>query len=166
MNMRKLARVLRGVFLSLFVIFSVQQTWASVEMPVFALKSVHDGKTIESEEFKGNALLVTFFATWCPSCIEEIPTLIKLQNQFAQQGFSVIGLSVDQGGTDAVQRLVKKKDINYPVVMADAKTIRDFGGVYAIPVSFLVNKGGNVVKKYPGLVPPSVLASDIQSILK
>lgn len=152
--------------LALALVLFANSAYSSTAMPPFALKSVQDGATVQSSEFKGNALLVTFFATWCPSCREEIPTLINLQKQFSPRGFSVIGLSVDQGGAEVVQRLVQKKEINYPVVMADAKIIQDFGGVYAIPVSFLVNKDGNVVKKYPGLVPPSVLASDIQNILK
>jgi peroxiredoxin len=145
--------------------FSAGSLPASLKMPAFSLAEVTDGKTVDSQEFQGKALLVTFFATWCPPCMEEIPTLIKLQKEFAKDGFSVIGLSVDEAGPAVVVRLIKKKGINYPVVMADNRTIMDFGGIYGIPVSFLINRSGNVVKKYPGDVPYSILANDIKSVM-
>ncbi len=134
-------------------------------MPEFLLPNVLDGKTISSTSFSGKSLFLTFFATWCPPCIEEIPNLIQLQGKYGKDDFSVIGLSVDQGGAAVVKKLVVKKSINYPVVMADAQTMRDFGGVYGIPVSFLVNKKGNVVKKYTGYVSLSVLEKDLKKIM-
>jgi thiol-disulfide isomerase/thioredoxin len=138
---------------------------ASTKMPSFALESVRDGKRIDSDSFQGKALLITFFATWCPHCLQEIPALVKLQEEFGSNGFSVVALSVDQGGSEPVAELVDQQAINYPVLMADAETAENFGGVYGIPVSFLVNKSGNVVKRYPGLVPHSVLAKDVQSLI-
>ncbi len=139
---------------------------ATTKMPAFVLANVVDGKDVDSGDFQGKALLVTFFATWCPPCLQEIPTLVELQQEFAAKGFSVIGLSVDQGGGLEVAKLVERQAINYPVLMADAETAENFGGVYGIPVSFLVNKSGNVVKRYPGLVPHSTLVKDVQSVLE
>jgi len=138
---------------------------ASTKMPAFALESVRDGKRIDSGSFEGKALLITFFATWCPPCLQEIPSLVKLQDEFGPNGFSVVALSVDQGGSQPVADLVEQQAINYPVLMADAETAENFGGVYGIPVSFLVNKSGNVVKRYPGLVPHAVLVKDVQSLV-
>jgi peroxiredoxin len=140
---------------------------AATKMPSFALESVLDGKIIESNSFKGKVLLLTFFATWCPPCAEEIPTLIKLQNELADAGFSVVGISVDQQSSVVVAKFVEKRAVNYPVLMAGPKTTRDFGGVYGIPVAFLVNKSGNVVKKYLGNVQEQqeILEKDIRSLL-
>jgi thiol-disulfide isomerase/thioredoxin len=138
---------------------------ASAKMPQFILKSAVNGEEIDSQNFAGKVLLVSFFATWCPPCVEEIPTFNELQKSYSEKGFSIIALSVDQGGPAAVAKLVKKKDINYPVLMADNETMQNFGGVYGVPVSFLVNKEGNVVKKYPGYVPKSILTKDISSLL-
>jgi len=138
---------------------------AATKMPSFLLPDVVSGNDIDSSIFDGKALFVTFFATWCPPCIDEIPTLIKLQNKYSQSGFSVIGLSVDQGGAKLVKKLVRKKSINYPVVLADPEVMQNFGGVFGIPVSFLVNKKGNVVKKYTGYQPMSVLEKDLQKVL-
>jgi thiol-disulfide isomerase/thioredoxin len=166
--MKKLAPSrLAGVLLMalLFSLSQVGSSQAGARMPEFVLKSVVDGAEVDSRSFAGKVLLISFFATWCPPCIEEIPTFIDLQESYGQEGFSVIGLSVDQGGPDEVARMVEKKRINYPVLMADNETMENFGGVYGIPVSFLVNMEGNVVKKYPGYVPKTVLQKDIQSIL-
>jgi len=138
---------------------------AATQMPPFALENVRDGKIIESNSFTGKVLLLTFFATWCPPCAEEVPVLKKLHNDFADAGFSVVGLSVDQEGAEVVARFVEKRKITYPVLLAEAQTTMDFGGVYGIPVAFLVNKSGNVVKKYTGYVQHDILEKDIRGLL-
>ncbi len=138
---------------------------ASTQMPPFALESVRDGKTIDSSSFEGKVLLLTFFATWCPPCVEEVPVLVNLHKEVSGAGFSVVGLSVDQQGAAVVARFVEKREINYPVLLAVPKTTMDFGGVYGIPVAFLVNKSGNVVKKYTGYVQHTILEKDIRSLL-
>jgi peroxiredoxin len=138
---------------------------AATQMPSFALESVRDGKIVESSSFKGKVLLLTFFATWCPPCSEEVPVLMKLQKDMMDAGFSVIGMSVDQQGPATVAKFIERKAINYPVLLAESKTTTDFGGVYGIPVAFLVNKTGNVVKKYTGYVQHNVLEKDIRSLL-
>lgn len=145
--------------------FLVTNSYSSTQMPQFELPDAINGEKVSSRTFDGKTLLLTFFATWCPPCLEEVPTLIQLQNEYGDNNFSVIGLSVDQGGARAVKRLIEKKSINYPVFMADSQVMEDFGGVYGIPVAFLVNKKGNVVKKYTGYVPKSILEKDLKKIL-
>lgn len=160
---RKLSLVVTAL---LFLFVSVHTASAATQMPAFSLENVVTGDTVDSTVFKGKALLVTFFATWCPPCMQEIPDLIKLQEQYAAKGFSVLGLSVDQGGAGIVKKLVEKRSINYPVLLATSGTARDFGGVVGIPTSFLINKKGQVVKKYPGYVPHMVLESDIERVMQ
>lgn len=147
------------------VLFVAAQTWAATRMPSFALASVRNGEIVDSKSFSGKVLLLTFFATWCPPCAEEIPVLVKLQDDLGEAGFSVVGLSVDQQGPAIVASFVEKRGVNYPVLLAEAETTSDFGGVYGIPVAFLVNKSGNVVKKYTGYVGHNVLEKDIRSLL-
>ncbi len=154
------------VFLASIFLFSTVATARTVaHMPSFTLKSVTEGKMVSSEVFKGKTLLVIFFTTWCPPCLQEIPALKALQKEYQKDGFSVVALSVDKGGSAKVAKTVKAKAINYPVFMADGAVMRDFGGIYGIPVSFLINSDGNVVKKYPGYVPHRVLEKDIKKIL-
>lgn len=149
----------------LALMFCVQSAAAATKMPSFSLPDAVSGDSVDSKRFSGKTLLVTFFATWCPPCMQEIPDLIKLQNKYASKGFSVVGLSVDESGPKVVKKLVEKRSINYPVLMADGSTARDFGGVVGIPTSFLVNSQGTVVKKYPGYVPSIVLENDIKKIM-
>ncbi len=166
--MKKISRSFSAgaVFVALALsLFFAHTASAAARMPQFALKNVVDGVEVDSQVFSGKVLLISFFATWCPPCIEEIPTFIELQNSYGEKGFSVVALSVDQGGPSVVAKLVEKKQINYPVLMADNETMESFGGVYGVPVSFLVNMEGNVVKKYPGYVPKSILTKDIMSVL-
>lgn len=150
----------------IFTLLSTVVAQATTQMPSFSLESVRDGKIIESDSFSGKVLLLTFFATWCPPCAEEVPVLVKLQKELADAGFSVVGLSVDQTGPDSVAKFVKSEKINYPVLLAESQTTQDFGGVYGIPVAFLVNKSGNVVKKYTGYVQHEILEKDIRSLLE
>ena len=165
MKKQKIYRIpILGMLLAVILLCAVASQ-AGTQMPSFALENVRDGKIIKSNAFSGKVLLLTFFATWCPPCSEEVPTLVKLQSELADAGFSVIGLSVDQQGPAPVAKFVKKRGINYPVLLAESQTTRDFGGVYGIPVAFLVNKSGNVVKKYTGYVQHEILEKDIRSLL-
>ncbi len=166
MRQSNLSRYL-GVLLAGFLLVTVfvQTAPAASQMPSFVLTDVVSGDNVNSKKFAGKTLLVTFFATWCPPCMQEVPELIDLQNKYASKGFSVVALSVDQGGLRTVRKLVEKRSINYPVLLAEDSTARDFGGVVGIPTSFLVNSRGQVVKKYPGYVPYVVLERDIQKIM-
>ena len=136
-----------------------------MKMVHFNLPSAAENTMVDSKQFKSKVLLVTFFATWCPPCIQEIPTLIDLQKTYASQGFSVIGMSVDEGGVPPVKRLIDKTGINYPVLMADNEVARGFGGVTGIPVSFLVNRQGELVKKYLGYIEHDVLQDEIKKLI-
>lgn len=159
------SRVIFQTGIVCILLLAATTVFAATKMPSFDLSEVVSGKRISSNSFEGKALLITFFATWCPPCVQEIPTLITLQNAYKNKGFSVVGLSVEQGNVKAVKKIIKKKSINYPVMMADSKTMQKFGGVYGIPVSFLVNKKGNVVKKYTGYIPRSILEKDLKKVL-
>ena len=136
-----------------------------MKMVHFNLPSASENTMVDSKQFKGKVLLVTFFATWCPPCIQEIPSLIELQNSLGPKGFSVIGMSVDEGGVPPVKRLIDRTGINYPVLMADNETAKGFGGVTGIPVTFLVNQQGDLVKKYLGYIEHDVLEDEIKKLL-
>ncbi|MFP3982585.1 MAG: TlpA family protein disulfide reductase [Desulfurivibrionaceae bacterium] len=134
-------------------------------MPEFTLENAKNGQKVDSSEFADQVRLVAFFATWCPPCIKEIPSLVDLQEKYKTKGFSVIAISVDES-TNAVRQIMDKTGINYPVLMANNQIVRDFGGISNIPVSFLIDRNGEVVKKYTGYVPHSVLESDLLEIIE
>lgn len=158
------ARILT-ITLAIFVLMAgVSQ--AATKMPSFSLPSVKDGAMLNSDSYKGQAMLINFFATWCPPCRKEIPSFIELQKEYGAKGFSVIAVSTDQGGAAMVDKFAQKMGINYPVVMGDSQTPKNFGGIIGIPTSFLVNRDGNVVKRYDGYVDHQTLVNDLNAILK
>lgn len=165
-RLNKLIHICCALFAAASLMLSISADAQTVDvMPAFSLQSAVDGKVVTSEDFKGKVLLITFFTTWCPPCRQEVPSLIKLQKKFTSRGFSVIGLSIDEKGPKVVVKLIDKEKINYPVLMADNKTKSDFGGIVGIPTSFLIDRQGKVIKRYPGYVPFSRLEKDIQTIL-
>ena len=136
-----------------------------MQMVPFKMPSLTDKTILDSKQLDGQVLLVTFFATWCPPCIQEIPTLIALQNTFKSKGFSVVAFSVDEGNLAQLEKFIVKYRINYPVLLADSVVTRSFGGVTGIPVTFLVNRQGEIVKKYLGNPSHDLLEEDIKSML-
>ena len=139
---------------------------AATKMPHFVLPSAEDGANLDSNSYHGQALLVNFFATWCPPCRQEIPSLISIQKEYGSKGLAVIGISTDQGGSSLVAKFAKKMEVNYPVLMSDSATPTAFGGILGIPTSFLINKEGNVVKRYDGYVDHQTLVNDLNTILR
>ena len=165
MYMNSLIRMKKIPVVCALFLFTLNGDVLATPMPDFTLPSVVDGKHISSEAFKGKVLLVTFFATWCPPCRQEIPSLIKLQKDFSPKGFSVLGLSLDEGNPEIVNELVEHDKINYPVLMANGEVVSNFGGVAGIPTSFLINHNGKMVRTYAGYVSHDLLQQDIEEII-
>jgi len=149
-----------------FSCLCVSVAQAAVQVPDFALPAIQDQKMVDINKFRGKAVLINFWATWCGPCVQEIPSLISLQNEFGSQGLSVIGVSMDQNGEGPVQKLIQKTGINYPVVMGDAKISRDFGGISGIPASFLVDQSGAVRKRFDGWTSHEAFVANIKQVLQ
>lgn len=123
-----------------------------------------DGNVISTASWHGKVTLLTFWATWCPPCRAEIPQLIALQKQYADK-LQVIGVSVDEAPAEEVQQFVKTVGINYPVVMVTPDILHGYGGVPALPTSFVLNTDARVVQKHVGLYPADVYDREIRALL-
>lgn len=132
--------------------------------PRWSLKNL-DGKTVNSSDFKGKVVVLDFWATWCGPCRAEIPNFIALQEQYEKQGLVVVGLSVDEDGADVVKPFVQKLGMNYPVVLADKKTQEAFGGIEAVPTTFLVDREGRIVKEHMGFADKDEFENEIKPLL-
>ena len=133
--------------------------------PDFTLTSV-SGEDVSLSDFKGKVVVIDFWATWCPPCRKGIPDLISLQKEYKDK-VAVIGISLDRENTKAgVPDFVNKMGINYPVVYFNDKVIIDFGGVSAIPTTFIIDQKGNIVKKIIGLYPKSEYEQKIKELIK
>jgi DsbE subfamily thiol:disulfide oxidoreductase len=125
---------------------------------------IHDvgGKVTSMDELKGKVVLVNFWATWCPPCRAEIPALIELQEQHRDR-LQIIGISEDDEIED-VHAFVKKTGINYPVVMATPELIAAYGGVAALPTTFLVDTEGRIVQRHLGLLNAETTEREILAL--
>lgn len=169
MGVRAFANLVKLFSFAALVAFALAASGCAsdaAQMPRFALPSAVDGKILNSDSLQGKALLINFFATWCPPCRQEVPGLVALQEKYASHGFSVVGISTDEGGSQGVATFIRNMEINYPVVMSDARTPRDFGNVMGIPTTFLVDRSGKVRKRYDGYVDHNTLERDLNAILK
>lgn len=120
-------------------------------VPPFLLRDL-EGNVVSTAALKGKVVILNFWATWCGPCREEIPEMIALQAQYKGQ-LQIIGLSEDEEPSALVAQFAKKAGINYPVVMASAALEKEYGGIAALPTSFLVNPDGRVVAKDVGVYP-------------
>jgi thiol-disulfide isomerase/thioredoxin len=133
--------------------------------PDFTLTSV-SGEDVSLSDFKGKVVIIDFWATWCPPCRKGIPDLISLQKEY-KDNVAVIGISLDRENTKAgVPDFVNKMGINYPIVYFNDKVIIDFGGVSAIPTTFIIDQKGNIVKKMIGLYPKGEYEQKIKELIK
>ncbi len=123
------------------------------------------GQPIDSAKLQGKVVLIDFWATWCVPCESEIPHFIDWQNRYAGDGFQVVGFSMDDT-VAPVKSYVEKHKVNYPIAMADEKTIAAFGGVLGLPVNILVNRDGSLVAKHLGVTDINMLEREVRSALQ
>jgi peroxiredoxin len=112
-----------------------------------------DGSTVSSDQFKGKVVVLDFWATWCAPCKAEIPGYVDLQKKYGADGLVIIGVSKDDDGPKR-QKLVKDfadaHGMNYPIVFSDDDVEAAFGGIDAIPTTFIIDRSGNISSKKVG----------------
>ena len=133
--------------------------------PEWQLNDV-DGKPVKLSDFKGKVIILDFWATWCPPCRMEIPGFVAIQKKYADKGFTVIGVSLDQQGPSVVKPFMNKLGMSYPVVMGTQRTARDYGGITAIPTTFVIDREGNVVRAFEGYTDQATFESVIGPLLE
>ena len=133
--------------------------------PNFTLKDV-DGKTVKLSDYKGKVVLLNFWATWCGPCKFEIPWFIEFQKKYKDQGFTVIGVSVDDDGWTSVKPYLEAKQMNYPVVVSDEAVNTMYGGIESLPTTFVLDKDGKIANTHVGLVSKKEYESDIEQLLR
>src|SRR6266550_1843019 len=121
------------------------------------------GAVVSNANWTGKVVLVNFWATWCPPCREEVPELISLQRQFKHQ-LQIVGISEDEDTAANVLRFAKQWRINYPIVMATPEVISAYGGVPALPTTFIIDTQGRVVGKHAGLHPMDTYVLEIRAL--
>lgn len=132
-------------------------------MPPFLVNDL-DGQVISSAAYRGKVVIVNFWATWCPPCQEEIPEFMELQKEF-QGKLQIIGISMDDGPASGVRDFAEKIGMNYPIVMGSESLSEEYGGIPALPTSYVVDPEGRVVQKHVGLYPKEVYENEIRALM-
>ncbi len=122
--------------------------------PDFTLTALSDS-VYNLRGLENKVVLINFWATWCGPCRMEIPEFNELHKSYHEKGLEVLGISVSDNKKQ-LKNFTKSFAVDYPLLYGDArdmnKIMKDYGGVYAVPSSFLIGKEGSIIWKYPGAI--------------
>jgi peroxiredoxin len=142
--------VLMSVICSLTACSKVQQPPREGQAaPDFTLKDLA-GRDVHLKELQGKVVLVNFWATWCPPCRSEVPSMMKLNAAMAGKPFQMLAVSIDEGGKEAVEDFFKRSGANLPVLLDTQQKISKLYGTTGVPETFVLDKRGTVLKKVVG----------------
>ncbi len=134
------------------------------DAPSWELRTL-DGEILRSDDLDGRTVVVNFWATWCGPCRLEIPALQAVHEDFGEQEVVVVGISTDVAGEGAVREYLEERGVTYPVGMATSELRRAFGGITALPTTFIVDGDGVVQHRVLGLfAPPAMRAAVRRSV--
>ena len=124
------------------------------------------GKAIDWEQYRGRIVLIDFWATWCAPCRKSMPELQKLHDTYSKDGFTVLGLSIDEGGPAKVKKFMAAKKYSYPIALDSEKTPTwEAYGVKGVPSAYLVDREGKIVAEWRGVVDPTQIEAAVKNLL-
>ena len=146
---------------------------SDASMQSIVMKDLND-HDVTLAQYKGQVVLVNFWATWCAPCKIEIPWMIEFQKKYSSRGFTILGASMDEEGKKAVNPFLakerfdvdgQKEVMNYPILLVDDAVAEKFGGIVGMPTSMLFTRDGRKIKTIVGLVNHDDIAKAIESLL-
>jgi len=135
---------------------------APVPVPAFDLVDL-DGRRIDRASWAGKVVVLNFWATWCGPCRREIPDLIDLQERY-RDFVVVVGLSLDDGPPELVKQFAQAQKINYPIAIVGPEVQEQFGGINAVPSTFIVNRDGLVTQRHVGLLRAERTEQEVRAL--
>jgi cytochrome c biogenesis protein CcmG/thiol:disulfide interchange protein DsbE len=173
--MRRIAVVVAAIGLAVAVYYGTHDRTAkqtrqrdpessASQAPALTLVDL-SGNKIDTPSYTGKVVLINFWAAWCTPCAEEVPQLVALQDKYRDQGFRVIGISMEDSDS-ALRDFYRKYKMNYPVVAGSEKIAESYGGILGLPTSFLISRDGRIRAKYPGLADFAKLEQEIVALLR
>lgn len=132
--------------------------------PDFTLQSL-DGKNTRLSDFRGQAVLLNFWATWCAPCKIEMPWFVELQKQYGPQGFQIVGVAMDDASAKEIADFAKEMGVNYPVLVGNNSVGDAYGGVQFLPENFYIDRNGKLVARAFGLKSRSEIEDEIKAII-
>jgi peroxiredoxin len=140
---------------------SIQPT----EAPSFELPSLN-GDIHRSAQYKGEIVVINFWASWSPACAREIPDLIILQQEFKAEGVSVLGITMEESDAAKIKEFKASFGTNYPVLQAPPDFHHQFGGIDAIPSTIIIDHRWQMINKFTGRFQINEVRAEIKALLK
>jgi peroxiredoxin len=132
--------------------------------PDFTLQSL-DGKNMRLSDFRGQAVLLNFWATWCAPCKIEMPWFVELQKQYGPQGFQIVGVAMDDASSKDIADFAKEMGVNYPILVGKEAVGDSYGGVQFLPENFYIDRNGKLTARAFGLKSRSEIEDEIKAII-
>ncbi len=142
----------------------IERSIVRAPAPSFTLPTA-DGKEIQSTNFQGQIVVLHFWATWSPASVRDILNLTRLQEEFGPQGVQVIGIALEESGTSDLRTFLQNTSINYTILAAQSDFHQTFGGIDAIPTTYLIDPDWHIVNRHTGLATYDMLRAEIQFML-
>jgi thiol-disulfide isomerase/thioredoxin len=130
--------------------------------PAFVLQAL-DGRQVSLSDFKGKVVILDFWASWCGPCKAEIPDFIALQREYGGSGLQIVGVALDDEAP--VRAYATNAGMNYPILFGDDRVSAAFGGIPAIPTTFVIDGSGRIIAKYVGFRDKSIFEAHIRKLL-
>ena len=115
----------------------------------FTLTNMH-GEQVSLSQYRGKVVILNFWATWCPPCREEMPSMERLYQKYKDQGLVILAVSADENGKKAVSQFLQKTPYSFPILLDSDNVAQNAYGVFRFPESFIIDRNGMVIKKIIG----------------
>jgi peroxiredoxin len=135
-----------------------------VQAPDFELVSL-DGQKVKLSDFRGKAVVLNFWATWCAPCKVEMPWFVDLQKQYGRDGLTILGVAMDDSEPQKIARFASEMGVNYPVLLGTNNVSEEYGDVEYLPTTFYINRQGKIVGKVAGLIGKAEIEGDAKKAL-
>lgn len=132
--------------------------------PDFTLQAV-DGKTVHLSDYRGKAVVLNFWATWCAPCKIEMPWFVDLQKKYAAEGLQLVGVAMDDATPKEIADFAKQMSVNYPILIGKEAVGQAYGGVPFMPETFYIDRNGKIIENAFGLKSRSEIEDDMKKII-
>lgn len=139
-----------GVGAALLLTPEITRIEPGARAPNFTVASVATGDSVPLREYRGRVVLLNLWATWCPPCEQEMPSMERLYQELGPQGLEVVAISIDQLAPDAVRQWADERGLSFTVLHDRSGRIQQVYQTTGMPESFVVDREGVIVKKVIG----------------
>ncbi len=158
-------KIFKLFFIFFFCNISCAERQKLQKAPDFTLKTIYEDE-FHLYDYIGNVIIIDFWDTWCPPCRAEIPHFIELYEKYGDKGLLIVGIAFAREGIEKVKSFANEKGINYPVLIATTEVVKDYGGITAIPTTFILDKKGRIFEKVIGYRNKEFFEEKIKNLLK